>query len=265
MIIIQSRYGRVHFGRIGLMKRFLAFVCVITTIFLSGCGTTPATTETTETTEATNATGTTEAWTDEARAPEHEFTPPEKPAYEVVKFHRDEYGMVRYPSLDSEQEDYFRVTLLIEEKIASMLEGVPAEAAVAFNYTVTLSTEDYFCLIYEGYINDPSAAHPSEMAFTMNFELESRNLFEPLDIIQIDGDFVEKARGVFAQSSNESYSDEEWRYIQQYFDDMSDEQLKEALEMSDFAFSDSGVYVCMSVPHAIGDYVKIYIEGNYLI
>ena len=148
---------------------------------------------------------------------------------------------------------------MICNEINLWISNLSEASSINMDFSVTLQSGEILSLLFEGWVSSATAAHPTNEVFSITVDFEALEIIDPMDFIEINDSFVGEIRDEINLSSNPLYSDELWVAIQDYIDYQTDDKLKDINNYVAFALSDEGVWVCMYVPHAIGDYVKILI------
>ena len=109
---------------------------------------------------------------------------------------------VEYPQLAGKGKDFKKVNTLIYELVdKNVLKEDESNTTVEsyFEYEIKQSSDDIISILFSGYNNDTSAAHPNNIVFTFNYDLKSNKLIELKQVTNIDVDFLKKSKGILAK------------------------------------------------------------------
>jgi len=129
--------------------------------------------------------------------------------------------------------------------------------AIVSDYEIMFKDDKFLSIVFEGFLNAKSAAHPTSFIYTLNIDLQTGKPIKLFDIYDINHEFIELYRiGV----ENSSYEQEIKEYLNKYDDDelISFFSNSESLYNGVWSyFTDNELRISFAVPHAIGDYVVI--------
>ena len=182
-------------------------------------------------------------------------------SYEIKpteKWNSTETAHVVYPQLFA-STDYTTVNSLIEQETDTWInEAYTSNAHLTLDYFVTFCDDTCLCLLFEGDIMDKTAAHPTNVAFSICVSLTDNKIVDPLDLVAVDEVFISKFNKQLAEQEMPTrFTDEQWKEIVEYFNKMPDSTLLRNIESGVLAITQEGVIVCVSVPHSLGDYIKV--------
>lgn len=105
-------------------------------------------------------------------------------------------------------------------------------------------------IVFYGMSHAQSAAHPTNIMFSVNLLMKELQIVRFSDIIVINDEFVQKFVGCWKEQNPKE--------IAEYIDDFSMDELTELLKGDDVYcyFSNNKIGVIMEVPHAIGDAIS---------
>ena len=178
----------------------------------------------------------------------------------ITNSHADSFVQVDYPQIQTDQNDYKS----INEEIAAMVPLFVVSTygedyhglTLEMDYTVYTYMGKWISVVFEGIGNVQDTAHPTNILFSLNFDLVTGSRVALSDIFPIDSSTVQKLR--------EAYSSDD--YKAEWLQEIPDIQLLELLQNSDRLFGNTysyftseGLYVSLQAPHAIGDHVEFRI------
>lgn len=169
-----------------------------------------------------------------------------------------------YPQLISAEKDYSIINSLISSEVNGWIRGNIAEdATVKLSYSTTYFDDICVCILFEGDVSSPNSAHPTRVAFSVCVSLVEETIMNPLESIMIDDGFVEQFREqVILSSDSDRFTNEQWNEVVAFFDSLSNEELQQLIVNGETSLVEDGLLVCVSVPHAIGDYIKVSIKAG---
>lgn len=184
--------------------------------------------------------------------------------YEFYSVSLQDASEVTCPQIRSETVDWAVINACITEEtgrcLTQLLHGDAAEARVSLDYTVTFSDADMLCILYEGYISQAQAVHPTYTAFPVCISIPNATVAEPSSLVETDDDFWTEFRARLGEQNNPRFSQDQWAEIVDYINAFSDDELQKMLSSAEtdyMALCPETVIVLVPVPHTIGDYVKI--------
>ncbi|MBE6642521.1 MAG: hypothetical protein E7615_02575 [Ruminococcaceae bacterium] len=182
---------------------------------------------------------------------------------EMVEF-SDGKIVIEYPQLKGQGEVYTSINSSIYSEVENWFKDEAADdVSVDVKYSVTLSNETYFCVLFEGGYYALNAAYPTRVVKAICFSMADGNVIDPTSVTEIDEDFVEKFKIELDNSSDtERFTDEQWASVVSYFNAFSNEELTEKIINGEAALTENGILVCVEVPHAIGDYIKVSVNNK---
>ena len=167
--------------------------------------------------------------------------------------------LIKYPVLISDKFDFTIINDTIKEtalNIFSIDKEVNQE--VNIEYEVTFSNNSFISIVFKGLINATSSAHPSNIFYTLNINIENSSKIRLTDIYNIDDDFVEICRNELKKQLDSN--------IAIYLDN----ELKDMLINSDKKsevysyYKEESVGISFPTIHVIGDHSEIEISKELL-
>lgn len=192
--------------------------------------------------------------------------------YSVIDGLLEENGTIFcYPQLQgcSDTELQEKWNSIIEEKVETMAGELGEGASLSGNYEVKTMNDELLSLLLSGEISGAGAAYPSRFQFTYNIDMktgEGIRLAHYRDVDQIAEDMM---NGKNYTVSGELSAEFQARLTVLYGDAA---QLAAALRGFDFGKGqeqypagyswqeDGKTWLCMEVPHALGDYVNVELD-----
>ena len=166
---------------------------------------------------------------------------------------------------DEIQGKWNRIFLGTEERAMDEWGG---NGTYEVNYTVKTMNEDMLSILMDGYVHEEGAAHPYTFKYTYNIDLhtgESIRLADHVDVKKAAENLF-AGIGYYVEESLAPYFAERLQTIYE-----NPDTLAKSLEGYDYTESgtapygysylaDGKVWLCMEVPHALGDYIEIELE-----
>lgn len=190
-------------------------------------------------------------------------------AYKITTIEDDNTyaGKVRFPELVSASANYGAVNQLIKEtvheQLAQLLEEGATDVSIQLDYSISLSTNELLCILYEGMLSSETSAHATNFAFSVSISLTEKTSIDPMTIFEPDARWILSFREQLITNQNpERFSDEQWELVAEYIGSHTDEEIMRILARDlskTFAFREDGVVVLFPAAHALGDYVKIFV------
>lgn len=163
------------------------------------------------------------------------------------------------------QGKWNRIFLGTEERA---MDAWDASGTYEVSYEVKTMTKDVLSILMNGYFYGEDAAHPNSFKYTYNIDLntgESIRLADHVDVEKLAENMFAGV-GYYVEESLAPYFQERLPVIYE-----NPEALARSLEGYDYAedqdapygysyISDGKVWICMEVPHALGDYIEIELD-----
>ncbi len=180
--------------------------------------------------------------------------------------HKNSTITAKYPQLNSDNKDYSAANKMIENAVRDYFSNFPEDyedMTFTLDYRVAMSTDKLISIVFQGYYNMKTAAHPNDVLFTLNIDLEQASKIKLKDIYTVDGRFIDLFRKQWPEQTAPEVAD--------YLNTFSNDELKRMFADTDGETSDVYSYflegklgISFSVPHAIGDHIEIEINNNDL-
>lgn len=171
----------------------------------------------------------------------------------------------------------------IQEKWNSIIRGTEERAVEGWlsvgesqgssyevSYTVKTMTPDTLSILMNGQINEEDAAHPYSFKYTYNIDLNTGESIRLKDHVNVEklAENLFAGTGYYVEESLAPYFQE--RLVSIY---ETPDSLARSLEGYDYAedgsapygysyLADGKVWICMEVPHALGDYIEIELDAQ---
>lgn len=162
--------------------------------------------------------------------------------------------VIHYPIFAHEKRDCTAVNEKVQNVIEEFVASWVPDAVMDVDFEVKFLNNHYASIVFTGFADGISAAHPVNIAFSLNFNMDQGKSITLSDFVSIDDDLVQ----TFRKELKEQTIPE----IAGYYDSYSDEQLSDELKNEDSTdgyFTKDSVGILVTVPHAIGDYLDIVI------
>lgn len=178
----------------------------------------------------------------------------------ITDSHADSFVQVHYPQIQTDQEDYKSINDEIAAMVPLFVVSTYGEdyhgLTLEMDYTVYTYMGKWISVVFEGIGNVQDTAHPTNILFSLNFDLVTGSRVALSDIFPIDSSTIQKLREVYPPDD----------YKAEWLREIPDIQLLELLKNSDHLFGNTysyftseGLYVSLQAPHAIGDHVEFCI------
>lgn len=113
-----------------------------------------------------------------------------------VNQHKGDFN-VSYPILKSEEKDMNVVNSVILARVVNELyyEDSNTTIDIDLNYEIKYATDAFISILFTGFYNTHGAAHPNNISFTINFDLNQNRPLRLYDMVVIEDNFLEKVHG----------------------------------------------------------------------
>lgn len=218
-------------------------------------------------------------------------TKQENPVNYEVKEHifRSDGIEAHYPNLSSEtsgintnewnriiMEDFIQILGIYTYEPFPELE-TPADLpaiTLKLNYEIKRRDNRFFSIFYKADYFSPYAAHPSQLVYTTNIDLQNNKRLQLSDLVRLDQKFAELFKNwdyIPFEEGNEELD----RAIRDYLKGLSEEELLKGFQAADIIGADnsSGIFsyltpdrmgISLSVPHYIGDHLEFEKEFSLM-
>lgn len=185
-------------------------------------------------------------------------------SYQIQSYtnlYKENDKLVEYPQLIGKSNDFSNINLLIRnETIAWLNDIVDTNTVINVTYTITYQDDVYVCVLFEGDVYAVGSAHPINIVHSVCISLDEEKCIDPLSIYQTNENLIDSfKKGIIESFNDNHYTQAEWEEIVRYIIGFSDDELRHKIQNGTNALIDDGILICVDVPHAIGDYIKIRI------
>lgn len=141
---------------------------------------------------------------------------------------------VHYPVLKSVEKDMTVLNSVILARVVNELyyEYADTTIDIDLDYEIKHASDDLISILFTGFYNARTAAHPNNISYTINFDLKHNRPLNLYDVIIIEDNILEKVHGAmesqFDQEGVESY---EQLSVQELYEQIYDKN--EAFYMQD--------------------------------
>lgn len=165
------------------------------------------------------------------------------------------------------QGKWNRIFLGAEERAMDEWSG---NGTYEVKFTVKTMTADILSILMDGYVSEEGAAHPCTFKYTYNIDLHTGSSIRLADYMDVDkvAENMFAGVGYYVDENLAPYFTERLESIYE-----SPDALARSLEGYDYAEDGSApygysyiaggkVWICMEVPHAMGDYIEIELSAQ---
>ncbi|AIQ14918.1 DUF4163 domain-containing protein [Paenibacillus durus] len=172
---------------------------------------------------------------------------------------------VRYPQIINlnDQDKQMKLNEMIKKRAYGYLDNYSTEDMDTFsldlNYKVKFKSEHFLSIQFSGYTYDEGAAHPNDIFYSINIDMDKSVALKLKDMVDIDEEFVTEFReGELQSTINEQRSTlNEWT-DQEWISMLKDADSRES-GISSYLTNDS-LGISVEVPHAVGDHAELEIS-----
>lgn len=177
---------------------------------------------------------------------------------------------IKYPQLTGMDDVAFqeKINNLIKHEALKILDVyADPDVTMDIEYKITTKGPRFLSIQYLGYQNTTGAAHPVNVFYTTNINLDTGSKVKLSDVVTIDQAFLEKfKKGTYVKWDPDLEIPKE--YLEDYINkDYLIEEFKNADSLGEengsntFSyFTEDALGISISVPHALGDHVEIEIK-----
>ncbi len=193
-------------------------------------------------------------------------------------FEENEYNAgkikIKYPQIQDLKSDEFQneVNFLISDFVEKKVEELSANTEYTLQYQITEQTGEMISILWKGTMNSPDAMYPSGVLYTLTLDLINNkiwSLHDLEDLAEVTDSLIEGSDLPMYDMEGERISKDWQSAVENYLSGYEDKELLEELnqfdlsaeqkyEPSGFSYFENGkLHICISVPHALGDYIDI--------
>lgn len=170
-----------------------------------------------------------------------------------LKEHKGEFN-VNYPFLKSTERDMTVVNSVILARVVDELYYEDAETTINIDldYEIKYANDAFISILFTGFYNAPSAAHPNNITYTINFDLKHNKPLRLYDAVNLDDNILEKLNDAMkAQLETESV---------EAFQNLSDDEFfKQMYDKNEgFYIQNDKIYIRFSISIGAGYHEYIY-------
>ena len=192
---------------------------------------------------------------------------------EERSYHKNKINL-KYPQLKGivDQELQKECNELIENLVLEKAKTMMIEDSYQLDYKITEQTDSMISIVMSGMISLENSLYPTSVLYTLNIDLEQSRIWKLEYIQEIEQIAENLIRGkdlpMYDLAGNRLHSD--WqKAVEEYLKQQTIQSLTEDLQHFDlsldgeteplgFSYYENGkLHICISVPHALGDYVDI--------
>lgn len=136
--------------------------------------------------------------------------------------------------------------------------------SIEINYDIKYNSSNLISIQYLGYIYVEKAAHPSNMFFITNININMGSKIKLKELININDDFVEKFKHGKYKTWDSNLNLESEGVLNYVLEDYTNQELIEYFNTVEpyFFFTKDSIGISIEVAHAIGDHVEF--EMKYI-
>ncbi|WP_349944244.1 DUF4163 domain-containing protein [Lacrimispora sp. BS-2] len=200
--------------------------------------------------------------------------------YEVKKNNYEEtnenfFCNIEYPSISglNDQENQKKINTILKNEALKVLNYYTDSfgfTELAIGYQITFSNKSILSIQFSGTGNVDNAAHPNNLFYTVNIDIQEGTKLRLSDIVEINSDFVDKLyNGDF-----EALWHGQGEYISNYSKNDMLRYLKDADSLDNIGsgnqsdvfsyFTPDGLGISIPVSHSIGDHAEFEIKYSDL-
>ena len=170
--------------------------------------------------------------------------------------HKGEFN-VTYPVLKSEKKNMNVVNSVILARVVNELYYEDAETTIDIDldYEVKHANDAFISILFTGFYNTQGAAHPNNISFTINFDLNHNRPLSLYDVIIIEDNLLEKVHGAMeSQIEKEGVEAFEKLSVDKLYEQIYDKN-------EGFYIYDGKIYIRFSITAGAGyhDYISFLI------
>lgn len=167
---------------------------------------------------------------------------------------------VSYPVLKSEKKNMNVVNSVILARVVDELYFEDAETTIDIDldYEIKHANDVFISILFTGFYNTHGAAHPNNISFTINFDLNHNRPLSLYDVIIIEDNFLEKVHGAMeSQLKKEGVEAFEKLSVDELYEQIYDKH-------EGFYVQDGEVYIRFSISAGAGyhEYIRFLIDPS---
>ena len=194
--------------------------------------------------------------------------------YQITKnVYKNKNVIIKYPQImnfgeNAKQEMLNKIIKDDALRILNNYKGVTDELSLEITYNIKLENTYFLSIQYSGYTNIKGAAHPTNIFYTTNIDIENGKKLRLADLVKIDEAFVKNfKKGQFIDWQGQTDSDAIQRKsaVISAVNDLSSKDLIKYFNESDnmgeenasstFSYlAKNSLGISVNIPHAIGDH-----------
>ncbi|NOV04847.1 PdaC/SigV domain-containing protein [Paenibacillus planticolens] len=136
-------------------------------------------------------------------------------------------------------------------------------------YQVTVSSTDLLSVVYTGYSNIAGAAHPNDVIYSVTIDLKNMTKLKLSDFTTIDTKLAQKIKqstAVINEAVKDGMDKNDLILVIKNTDDQTlIKGLREQWAYNTFYVTSNSLVVSVDVPHAVGDYALVELQGQYKV
>lgn len=159
-------------------------------------------------------------------------------------------------------------------KVLNYYGGESSGVTLEINYSIQLKGQRLLSIQYSGIGNAAGSAYPNNLFYSTNMNLINGSIIRLKDFVNIDNTFVEKFKKAVYRKRDSESSPEIEAAANRVRDELTNDELIKAFNNGDSLdnigtenhsdtfsyFTNSGLGIKISVPHAVGDYAEFLIN-----
>lgn len=179
---------------------------------------------------------------------------------------------IEYPQILNTTDE--KVNKMIQQFVENILQDLsaPEDYSIQLTYDIKHFNESFLSITFQGFWNDIIAAHPIDYFNALTIDLQNNKVISLTDLYHIDQSFVNTVRQKFKDQAADAVAEKtfissEQRYsVEDELDKLDDKFLQELLKTSyPYFLTDKAVGISISISHAIGDHVEIYVDNQDIL
>ncbi len=194
--------------------------------------------------------------------------------YFEEKIYSHEKIKIKYPQIHDLADEQFQkeVNQMISEFVLQKAGELSFKTEYSLEYQVTEQTNEMISILWKGIMNSPEAMYPNGILYTLTLDLNENKILSLRDLEDLDevtDSLIECADLPMYDMNGERISKDWQSEIEAYLSEYKHKKLLEELKQFDLSvdkeyepagysyFENGKLHICISVPHALGDYIDI--------